>query len=54
MRDGLVVKGIVIWNSLYTIILRVGGTKEEGGKVVFLYKHGIHEFRVIKTEEMEE
>ena len=54
MRDGLVVKGIVIWNSLYTIVLRVGGTKEEGGKVVLLYKHGIHEFSVIKTEEKEE
>ena len=54
LRDGLVVKGIVIWNSLYTIVLRVGGTKEEGGKVVLLYKHGIHEFIAIKTEEKEE
>ena len=48
MRDGLIVKGIVIWNSLYTIVLRVGGTKEDGGKVVLLYKHGIHD-DVIKT-----
>ena len=54
LRDGLVVRGIVIWNSLYTIVLRVGGTKEEGGKVVLVYKHGIHEFSLIKTEEKEE
>ena len=52
LRDGLVVKGIVIWNSLYTIVLRVGGTKEEDGKIVLLYKHGIHEFG--KTEKKEE
>ena len=49
MRDGLVVKGIVIWNSLYTIVLRVGGTKEEGGKVVLLYKHGIHDAHCLKA-----
>lgn len=53
MRDGLFFTGIVIWNSRYTIVLRVGGTKEEGGKVILLYKHGLHEFRV-KTEEKEE
>ena len=47
LRNGLIVKGIVIWNSLYTIVLRVGGTKEEGGKVVLLYKHALHEFKVI-------
>ena len=54
MRDGLSFKSIVIWNSPYNLVLRVGGTKEEGGKVVILYKHGIHEFSVIKTEENEE
>ena len=53
MRDGLIVKGIVIWNSLYTIVLRVGGTKADGGKVVLLYKHGIHD-DVIKTGEKKE
>lgn len=49
LRNGLIVKGIVIWNSLYTIVLRVGGTKEEGGKVVLLYKHALHEFNVITS-----
>lgn len=47
LRNGLVLKGIVIWNSLYTIVLRAGGTKAEGGKVVLLYKHALHEFNVI-------
>lgn len=51
LRDGLAFTGIVIWNSRYNIVLRVGGRKEEGGKVVLLYKHGIHEFRVIGTQE---
>ena len=51
LRDGLSFTGIVIWNSRYNIVLRIGGTKEEGGKVVLLYKHGIHEFSVIKTGE---
>ena len=47
LRNGLVIKGIVVWNSPYTIVLRAGGTKEEGGKVVLLYKHALHEFNVI-------
>lgn len=51
LRDGLAFTGIVIWNSRYNVVLRVGGRKEEGGKVVLLYKHGIHEFSIIKTEE---
>ena len=51
LRDGLAFMGIVIWNSRYNVVLRVGGTKEEGGKVILLYKHGLHEFSVIKTGE---
>ena len=49
LRDGLSFTGIVIWNSRYNVVLRVGGTKEEGGKVILLYKHGLHEFSV-KTQ----
>ncbi|MYC77422.1 hypothetical protein F4X10_16795 [Candidatus Poribacteria bacterium] len=49
LRDGLSFQGIVIWNSRYNVVLRVGGTKEEGGKVILLYKHGLHVFSVIKT-----
>ena len=26
--------GIVVWNSRYNVVLRVGGRKEEGGKVI--------------------
>ena len=52
LRNGLVVKGIVIWNSRYTMVLRVGGTKEERGKVVLLYKHALHEFNVITPPEV--
>ena len=51
MRDGLAFTGIVIWNSHYNVVLRVGGRKAEGGKVILLYKHGIHAFSVIKTAE---
>ena len=54
LRDGLSFTGIVIWNSRYNIVLRVGGPKTEGGKVILLYKHGLYEFSVIKTEEKEE
>ena len=54
LRDGLSFTGIVIWNSRYNVVLRVGGTKTEGGKVILLYKHGLYEFSVIKTEEKEE
>ena len=54
MRDGLAFTGIVVWNSRYDVVLRVGGTKKEGGKVILLYKHGLYEFSVIKTGEKEE
>ena len=54
LRDGLSFTGIVIWNSRYNVVLRVGGTKTEGGKVSLLYKHGLYEFSVIKTKEKEE
>lgn len=49
LRNGLIVTGFVIHNSAYNIVLRVGGTKEEGGKVVLLYTHGLHEFKVIDS-----
>ncbi|MDE0396374.1 MAG: hypothetical protein OXL96_01065 [Candidatus Poribacteria bacterium] len=51
LRNGLSFTGFVIWNSRYNVVLRVGGTKEEGGKVVLLYKHGLHDFSIIKTGE---
>lgn len=48
MRNGLVVTGIVLWNGYYNIVLRVGGTKEEGGKVILLYNHALYNFKVLE------
>lgn len=49
MRNGLVVVGESIWISRYNLVLRVGGQKNKGGKVVLLYKHALHEFKVLKN-----
>ena len=48
MRNGLVVVGEYVWNSQYYMVLRVGGSKGKGGKIVIVYKHALYEFRVIK------
>lgn len=47
MRNGLVVTGENIWISKYNIVMRVGGKKSEGGKVVLLYRHALYDFKVI-------
>ena len=47
MRDGLVVIGENIWISEYNIVMRVGGKKGEGGKVILLYKHALYDFNVL-------
>ena len=49
MRNGLVVVGEVIWISKYYIVLRVGGRKGLGGKVIIVYKHALHEFRLLEA-----
>ena len=49
MRNGLVVVGEVIWISKYYIVLRVGGKKGLGGKVIIVYKHALHEFRLLEA-----
>jgi len=49
MRNGLVVSGENIWISKYNIVMRVGGKKGEGGKVILLYQHALHAFKVLKT-----
>ena len=48
MRDGLVITGENIWVSKYNIVMRVGGKKGAGGKVVLVYKHALHGFRVLQ------
>ena len=49
MRNGLVVSGENIWVSKYNIVMRVGGKRGHGGKVVLLYRHALHGFRVLKN-----
>ena len=50
LRNGLVMRGIVVWNSRYNTILRLGGTKAEGGKIVLIYNHGVYAFEKIASE----
>ena len=48
MRNGLVVTGEYVWNSRYYMVLRVGGPKGKGGKIIIVYKHALLAFQVIK------
>ena len=48
MRNGLVVVGEYIWNAKYYMVLRVGGARGKGGKVIIVYKHALYDFRVVK------
>ena len=50
MRNGLVVTGTVIWISKYNIVLRVGARKGHRGKVVLVYRHGLHDFKVAQPK----
>ena len=48
MRNGLVIVGENVWISKYNIVMRVGGKKGMGGKVILVYRHALHHFRVLK------
>lgn len=48
MRNGLVVVGENVWISRYNMVLRVGGKKGNNGKIIIVYKHALHDFRVLK------
>lgn len=50
MRNGLVVTGENVWISRYNIVIRVGGKKGEGGKIVLLYRHALYSFNVLSTQ----
>lgn len=50
LRNGLVVTGETVWLSKYNLILRVGRERDKGGKIVILYRHGLHEFKVLKSK----
>ena len=48
MRNGLVVVGENVWISKYNIVMRVGGRKGHNGKIILVYRHALHDFRVLK------
>lgn len=50
MQNGLVVTGENIWISKYNIVLRVGGKKGKGGKVILVYRHALLQFRVLQPQ----
>ena len=49
-RNGLVITGQNIWSSKYNLVLRVGGERWKGGKVIFVYKHGLYDFKVLQSK----
>jgi len=49
MQNGLVVTGENLWISKYNIVMRVGGEKAKGGKVILVYRHALLQFRVINS-----
>ena len=52
MRNGLKIIGQNVWSSKYNLVLRVGGEKWKGGKIVLVYKHGLYEkgFKVLQSK----
>lgn len=48
LQNGLVVVGENIWISKYNIVMRVGGAKKAGGKVILVYRHALLQFQVLK------
>ena len=49
-RNGLKIIGQNVWSSKYNLVLRVGGEKWKGGKIVLVYKHGLYEFKVLQSK----
>ena len=52
MRNGLVVTGETVMLSKYNLILRVGGSRAGVGKIVLVYRHGLHDFKVLPSEKV--
>ena len=56
MRNGLVVKGELIWIGRWNLILRVGENKRglnekaREGKIVLVYRHGLYEFSILQRK----
>ena len=51
MRNGLVVVGEKVWDSRFYMVLRVGGKKGKGGKILIAYKHALLDFYVLKESQ---
>ncbi len=51
MRNGLVVVGEKVWDSRYYMVMRVGGKKGKGGKILIAYKHALLDFYVLKESQ---
>ena len=51
MRNGLLVVGEKVWDSRYYMVLRVGGKKGKGGKILIAYKHALLDFYVLKESQ---
>lgn len=49
-RNGLVITGQNVWSSKYNLVLRVGGEKWKGGKIILAYKHGLYDFKVLQSK----
>ena len=49
-RNGLAITGQNIWSSKYNLVLRVGGEKWKGGKIILVYKHGLYDFDVLQSK----
>lgn len=49
-RNGLVITGQNVWTSRYNLVMRVGGEKWKGGKIIIVYRHGLYEFRVLQSK----
>ena len=49
-RNGLKIIGQNVWSSKYNLVLRVGGEKWKGGKIVIVYKHGLYKFKVLQSK----
>lgn len=50
MQNGLVAVGENLWISKYNIVMRVGGEKGAGGKVILVYRHALLQFRVLSPD----
>lgn len=49
MRNGLVITGESVWVSKYNIVMRAGGSKYDGGRIIIVYRHALYDFNVLEA-----